>query len=252
MEQTRTGAPHAVPAPQGARGEHVHGDEGVNHRDAEAAPPRRLPQRHSVRGQVLAALRQSLADGELAPGSVYSAPALAESHGVSPTPVREAMQQLASEGLVETLPNRGFRVVEHSARDTAELAEVRLLLELPVMLRLGRTQPAETWETMRPLADRTVAAAARGDRAAYADADQAFHRALLEPAGNRRLVELAGDVQRRAHAPAPAGRGTPTPGLVSSAAEHVALLEALRARDLPAAERILRAHLAPARRTHRG
>ena len=44
------------------------------------------------------------------PGELYSAPALAERYGVSATPVREAMQQLAGEGAVEVVPNRGFRV----------------------------------------------------------------------------------------------------------------------------------------------
>lgn len=271
MEQTRTEAPigpgagsAAVPAPgrpggsaaaagggavpagvdgpaaAPARGEHVH-DACLG---AAVPAARRFPQRHSVRAQVLAELRRALAAGELAPGQVYSAPALAERHGVSPTPVREAMQRLASEGLVETVPNRGFRVVEQSARDTAELSEVRLLLELPVVLRLCRTRLPGDWEELRPLADRTVAAAASGDRVEYADADRAFHRALLEPAGNGRLVEVAEDLQRRAHAPLPPA-GMPTPRLVSAAAEHGALLDALRARDPSAAERIMRSHLAP-------
>lgn len=265
MEQIRTEAPVQAPpgAPSGvppvaappvpgpgpaaavpsARGEHVHDDVPV-----PAAGGRCPPRRHSVRAQVLSALRQALAAGDLAAGQVYSAPALAERHGVSPTPVREAMQRLASEGLVETVPNRGFRVVEHTARDSAELLEVRALLEVPVVLRLGRTQHAATWERTRPFADRTVTAAARGDQAAYAEADRAFHRALLEPAGNRRLVRVAEDLRCRAQAPVrvPAGgaRGMPTPGLVSSAAEHVALVDALCSGDLAAVERILRAHLA--------
>lgn len=237
-------APRAAvppPASPAVRGEHVHDGE----RGDPAPALRGLPRRHSVRGQVLAALRQALVRGDLVPGRVYSAPALAERHGVSPTPVREAMQQLACEGLIETVPNRGFRIVRHSARDTAELAEVRLLLELPVVLRLVGTQSGATWDALRPLADRTVTAAARGDRAAYAEADRAFHRALLAPAGNQRLADLAEDVQRRVPVPAGPAGGGPTPALVSSAAEHVSLLEALSARDSAAAERILRAHLAP-------
>lgn len=103
--------------------------------------PRSLPERHSVRAQVLAALRDALAGGQLAPGEVYSAPALAERYGVSATPVREAMQQLASEGAVETVPNRGFRIAGHTARDAAELAEVRAALEVPAIMRLARTVP---------------------------------------------------------------------------------------------------------------
>ncbi|RDG34891.1 GntR family transcriptional regulator, partial [Streptomyces corynorhini] len=65
-------------------------------------------------------------------------PALGERFGVSATPVREAMQQLALEGAVRAVPNKGFRVNERGPRELAELAEVRALIEVPVMLRLAR------------------------------------------------------------------------------------------------------------------
>lgn len=113
----------AVPSPgrvpEQARGEHTH---------SEPHAPRTV-QRHSVRGQILDALRAALVDGELAPGQVYSAPALGARFGVSATPVREAMQQLAIEGAVEVVPNRGFRVSERGPRELAELAEVRALID---------------------------------------------------------------------------------------------------------------------------
>lgn len=76
------------------------------------ARPRPVIQRSSVRGQIVDALRAALVAGDLRPGEVYSAPVLGERFGVSATPVREAMQQLAIEGAVEVVPNRGFRVVE--------------------------------------------------------------------------------------------------------------------------------------------
>lgn len=60
------------------------------------------------------------------------------------------MQQLATEGAVEVVPNRGFRVTVRSARELAELAEVRALIEIPVMLRLARTIPAARWSALRP------------------------------------------------------------------------------------------------------
>ncbi|WP_425424410.1 GntR family transcriptional regulator, partial [Streptomyces lushanensis] len=150
VEQRGRAAESAAPIPyqagpdarRVARGEHTHG---------EPAAPRTV-RRHSVRGQVLAALRSALVGGELVPGEVYSAPVLGERYGVSATPVREAMQQLALEGAVEVVPNRGFRVVERSARELAELAEVRALIEVPVMLRLARTVSTEHWAELRPLA----------------------------------------------------------------------------------------------------
>ncbi|MFF5436227.1 GntR family transcriptional regulator [Streptomyces achromogenes] len=201
---------------------------------------RRVPvQRSSVRGQILDALRTALVTGDLRPGEVYSAPVLGERFGVSATPVREAMQQLALEGAVEVVPNRGFRVVERGARELAELAEVRALIEVPVMVRLARTVPAERWAGLRPLAEETVRAAATGCPAAYAETDRAFHGALLALAGNEQLVRIAEDLHRRAQWP-PVRRGRAA--LAADAAEHVALLDALAAGDVEAVRGLVRRH----------
>ncbi|MFJ3927423.1 GntR family transcriptional regulator [Streptomyces sp. NPDC090022] len=198
--------------------------------------------RHSVRGQVLDALRAALVDGELEPGEIYSGPALGERFGVSATPVREAMQQLALEGAVECLPNRGFRVVSRSARELAELAEVRALLEVPVMLRLARSEPVESWVALRPAAAATAAAAAAYDPAGYAEADRSFHRAVLALAGNDQLVQVADDLHRRSQWPVKDAPRVRRADLVADAAEHAALLEALIARDFPVVESLVREH----------
>ncbi|MFF3019327.1 GntR family transcriptional regulator [Streptomyces sp. NPDC057939] len=203
--------------------------------------------RHSVRAQVLEALRAALVEGELAPGEIYSGPALGERFGVSATPVREAMQQLALEGAVECLPNRGFRVLTRTPRSLAELAEVRALLEVPVMLRLARTVAVETWESLRPGALATAEAAAAGDLPGYAAADRAFHRAVLSLADNAELVRLAEELHRRAQWPLPGAPRVRRADLVADAAEHSALLEALIAGDLPVVESLVREHFAGAR-----
>src|SRR3954470_11176919 len=91
---------------------------------ADRSPALNLPRvlgHHSLREQVSHALRAALIAGELRPGVVYSAPVLAAGFGVSATPVREAMLDLAKEGLVEVVRNKGFRVTELSDRDLDEL-----------------------------------------------------------------------------------------------------------------------------------
>jgi DNA-binding GntR family transcriptional regulator len=183
---------------------------------------------------VLDGLRAALLSGELAPGEVYSAPALGERFGVSATPVREAMQQLAREGAVEVVPNRGFRVTARTARELAELAEVRALVEVPVVTRLACTVAAARWAELRPLARETVVAAAAGDLAGYAAADRAFHRAVLGLAGNDQLVRVADDLRRR--------MVWARCDLAVDAGEHVALLAALEAQDQEALTRTLQAH----------
>ncbi|MGW1272947.1 GntR family transcriptional regulator [Streptomyces sp. NPDC002491] len=260
-----------------ARGEHTHGETSAPGQDAapvpapspmpaplsapapasvpgsarEGRPPsqqsRPVVQRASVRGQILDALRTALVTGELLPGEVYSAPVLGERFGVSATPVREAMQQLALEGAVEVVPNRGFRVIVRGARELAELAEVRVLLEVPVLMRLARTVPAERWAELRPLAEAGVRAAATGCRATYAEADRVFHRAVLALSGNEQLVGIAEDLHRRSQWPlvgGPTERGRAA--LAADAAEHLALLEALTAGEPDAVQALMRDHFAGA------
>ncbi|MEU5699266.1 GntR family transcriptional regulator [Streptomyces aurantiacus] len=265
-----------VPVEHAARGEHTHSEtpiprprltrEGVRDTGTQvpgprsaiasgagagsafaSAVPRPVIQRASVRGQILDALRSALVSGDLAPGEVYSAPALGDRFGVSATPVREAMQQLANEGAVEVVPNRGFRVIRRGARELAELAEIRGLVEMPVMLRLTRTVGAPCWAELRPLADATVTAAATGDHARYAESDRVFHAAVLALSGNRQLVQLADDLHRRAQWPlagAPARRTRAD--LLADAAQHTAILDALTAQDVPAAQSLVREHFAGA------
>ncbi|MBT2364191.1 GntR family transcriptional regulator [Streptomyces sp. ISL-10] len=216
------------------RGEHTHGEA--------SAPAPRLVRRHSVRTQILEALRIALVDGDLVPGEVYSAPALGERFGVSATPVREAMQQLATEGAVEVVPNRGFRVLVRTPRELAELAEVRALIEVPVMLRLARTVPAAQWRALRPLAEATAVAAATGDRAGYAESDRAFHHAVLALAGNQQLLAVADDLHRRSQWPLTDAPVIRRADLVADAAEHAALLEALIAQDLGVVQSLVREH----------
>ncbi|MFJ7085131.1 GntR family transcriptional regulator [Streptomyces griseus] len=227
-EQSRTEQPRT----EHARGEHTHSEP----------PAPRAVRRHSVRGQILDALRAALVDGELVPGQVYSAPALGARFGVSATPVREAMQRLAVEGAVEVVPNRGFRVSERGPRELAELAEVRALIEVPVMLSLARTVPAHRWSVLRPLAEATVTAAAVGDRAAYAESDRAFHRAVLALSGNEQLVSVADELHRRSQWPLVSNPATRRADLLADASEHTALLDALIAQDLNVVQSLVREH----------
>ncbi|GAA2648376.1 GntR family transcriptional regulator [Streptomyces vastus] len=240
-EHTHSETP--IPQPRAARGGPQAGAAGGPAPSTRPAAPRPVVQRSSVRGQILDALRVALVGGELEPGEVYSAPVLGEQFGVSATPVREAMQQLAVEGAVEVVPNRGFRVVARGARELAELAEIRVLLEVPVMQRLARSVPAERWAELRPLAEGTARAAATGCRATYVESDRAFHRAVLALSGNEQLVRIADDLHRRAQWPSVTGPASRRrAALTANAAEHVALLDALINKDLPKSQSLVRDH----------
>ncbi|WP_327091824.1 GntR family transcriptional regulator [Nonomuraea sp. NBC_01738] len=199
-------------------------------------------ERQSLREQVAHALRAALITGEMRPGVVYSAPVLAAQFGVSATPVREAMLDLAKEGLVEAVRNKGFRVTELSDRDLDELTEIRQLIEVPTVTRLTDPARSAEFERLRPLAQKIVDAAEQGDLLAYVDADLRFHVDLLTLSGNMHLVEVVRDLRNRARLYGLSQlleRGM----LPDSAREHLALLDALQAGDAPLVERIMRAHI---------
>jgi DNA-binding GntR family transcriptional regulator len=199
-----------------------------------------------IRDQVADALRAALIAGELRPGEVYSAPALAARFGVSATPVREAMLDLVREGLVETMPNKGFRITEVSERQLDEYTQIRSLIEVPVLAGLAGTAPRERLEALRPEAERIVAAAAAGDLIGYLEADRRLHLALLAMAGNEHLVAVVDDLRKRSRlfglqALAAAGR------LDASAREHLELLDALIAGDAEGVRTLMHHHLSHVR-----
>ena len=206
------------------------------------ALPRLGGRRSSYRERVADALRAALIAGELRPGEVYSAPSLAARFGVSATPVREAMLDLAKEGLVDTVPNKGFRVTVVSDKQLDEYTHIRALIEIPTVAGLARTADRVSLEALRPAAREIVTAAVAGDLIAYVEADTRFHLGLLALAGNAHLVEVVADLRKRSRlygltALVEAGR------LLSSAEEHLELLDALLERDEKAVHTIMTRHL---------
>ncbi|WP_225838008.1 GntR family transcriptional regulator [Streptomyces sp. NK08204] len=199
-----------------------------------------------LRDQVATALRAALIAGELRPGVIYSAPTLAAELGVSATPVREAMLDLAREGLVEAVRNKGFRITEMTDQDLDEFTEIRTLIEVPTVGRVAATASVEQLETLRPLAQEIVTAAQEHDVLKYLEADHRFHLELLALAGNRHLVEVVADLRKRSRL---FGLGSlnETGRLVASAQEHVELLDLLVAGRGEEAENCMRLHLAHVR-----
>ncbi|MCF3134582.1 GntR family transcriptional regulator [Streptomyces olivochromogenes] len=209
---------------------------------AAPALPRLGGRRSSYRERVAEALRAALIAGELRPGEVYSAPSLAARFGVSATPVREAMLDLAKEGLVDTVPNKGFRVTAVSDEQLDEYTHIRALIEIPTVVDLARTADRVSLEALRPAAREIVTAAVAGDLIAYVEADTRFHLGLLALAGNAHLVEVVADLRGRSRlygltALVEAGR------LLASAEEHLELLDALLERDERAVREVMTRHL---------
>jgi DNA-binding GntR family transcriptional regulator len=200
-------------------------------------------ERTSLRDQALTAIKQALITGQIVPGVVYSAASLAAELGVSNSPVREAMLALVDDGLMEAVPNRGYRPVSLTDADLAEIAQVRELLEVPAAGLAAEIGLGGRFAELSELAGLIEQSAAAGDLAANLAADRRFHLVLVGACGNRRLTEMVArlrDQTRLYNLPALAASGA----LIASAAEHGPILDAIAAGDRARAEALMRAHLA--------
>lgn len=165
----------------------------------------RLPNfgvRQSLRDNIIEVIRSALVSGEMKPGELYSAPTLAEQFGVSATPVREAMLDLVAEGHFEVVRNKGFRVRNLTADELDGLAELRLLIEPPIMGFVGQAAQndaviADKIADLRPLANSIVRYAADADLLSYVEADNEFHVAYLSLHGNKQAATIVHSLRTR-------------------------------------------------------
>ncbi len=153
-----------------------------------------LSEARTLAEQVYRAVRTRIMDGALAPGTFLREKDL-ESMGVSRTPIREALGRLASEGFLERLPHRGFRVPEESLGNLLELYPIVASLELLAgRLALERFTPADVGE-LKAINGRLAEARDRDDVRAMLEQNTRFHRLISERGGNRRLVMLLDDLR---------------------------------------------------------
>lgn len=198
--------------------------------------------RVTLAGRALAGLRAAIVDGRLEAGERYSVAALADRLGVSRTPVREALLVLERQGLVRFERNKGVRILAPSAADLEEVFVLRLLLEVPATRQAAARLTDEDLDAL----DRELSAMAdearRGAEGPFMAHDQRFHEIVLDAAGNTRLTAQVDQLRDHVRL-----RGASTVGtsrdLEAIHAEHVAIRDALRARDADAAGAAMRAHL---------
>jgi DNA-binding GntR family transcriptional regulator len=200
----------------------------------------------SLRETVTRTLRAAIISGEMAPGEVYSAPALGTRFGVSATPVREAMVDLSREGLVETVPNKGFRVTAVSESELDDIAALRMLIEPPTVRQVTALVPAEAIPALRELARAIVDNAAAGDLITYTEADRRFHLAILQYSRNQRLVSLVSDLRSHTRLYG-LSRMVDSGTLAGSAAEHLELVDLIAAGDAAGAGDLMQRHISRVR-----
>jgi DNA-binding GntR family transcriptional regulator len=201
---------------------------------------------------VYESVKALIMDHAVAPGDRVAIDALARRLGVSPTPVREALARLESDGLVRKRPLAGYTTTPLLTRaEFEELFEMRLLLEPAAARRAagcGLTGvDAELLRKEADLPDRSAGGTGYASFAAFTAQDARFHDLLAERSGNRLLAENV----TRLHAHLHLHRlNFPVAHYGVSAMEHHRIVDAIGAGDPAAAEAAMRAHLTAARQRH--
>lgn len=145
-------------------------------------------------------LKQSILNNELYPGYQALEPEIAKNLGVSRTPVREALIRLENERLIELIPRRGMRVVPLVPSDMREIYQVLTSLEVTAVELLARQRPLRShlFELEQAINDMDQQLAA-DHREGWAEADDRFHRLLVEACGNTRLAMMAATLRDQGH-----------------------------------------------------
>jgi len=150
--------------------------------------------------QAYAALEELIVHGELGPGELVSEAMLAEKLGIGRTPIREALQRLAREGLVTILPRKGILVADVNPRSQLLLLEVRREIERLLCRAAAERGTPEQRRQMQELADGMDQTAKTGDDVVFMRLDLELNRLLVEAAHNdfaARSMKLLSGLSRR-------------------------------------------------------
>ncbi len=185
-------------------------------------------------------LRGAIVEGRLAAGSLTSVRALSEALGISRTPVREALVDLAKEGMVSFERSRGVRVNDSKGHDILEIFQLRRMIEIPAMYE---AMLHFTVGDVRALGRELAAMRAHlEDERQFMHHDRAFHRVPLEVLGNARMIAIVESLrdQTRVRGLSTVGR---TRNLKAIVAEHQAIYDAARRGHAAQAAQALERHL---------
>ena len=196
-------------------------------------------EQNPLRVQIADMLRRAIVTGKMRPGTVLVETALAEQMNVSRAPIREAIQILENDGLVETVAYKGKRVKPLTAREVAETYQLREVFEVMAVRRI--LEFGHDASALWPHCAAMEAAARAEDRVALTAADEAFHRTLIQLADHELLLASWDSLYLRIHQ-IMALRNVVGPDLAAIAGNHPPIVNALEAGDVDAAVHLISEH----------
>ncbi|GJD93469.1 GntR family transcriptional regulator [Methylobacterium iners] len=198
--------------------------------------------RRYLHDEVVDRMRDLIRSGELEPRARVNEGELTERFGISRTPLREAIKILATEGLLELLPNRGARVASLSQTEIEEMIEVIAGLEATAAELACRRISDDEVGAIEADHDAMVEAWKRRDTSAYFRLNRGIHEAIMEASGNATLesiyTSLSGRIQRSRYAV-----HQTEAQWAEAVAEHERMIALLHARDGAALATLMRTHI---------
>jgi DNA-binding GntR family transcriptional regulator len=192
-------------------------------------------------------LRQRIVEGAYAGGELIRQESLAEELGVSRIPIREALFQLESEGLVVIKPHKGAMVSRLSLDDAIEIFEARRALEVMLMNRATLRATGESIAAAEECLKAYVAAIeGQLEKEELNRRNWAFHRALYEPANWQRILDMVTVLHNSADRYLRLQIGV-SGAKERALADHLGIMDAYRRRDAARASALLQAHIEAAR-----
>jgi DNA-binding GntR family transcriptional regulator len=201
-----------------------------------------LDRPQTLKDQACRRIRDLLSRGEFRPETVYSANQLAGTLGVSRTPVREALLELAAEGFLAFVEGRGFRIRAYSKKETEDFFEARRLIESYVAERLASKLGPGDLEDLERNLKLMKGLAARREAVPFLEADREFHMTLVRRYSNSFLESVMEKI--RNHIPIFGLRAVARAGRFEEVVrEHDGIVQALRRGDPRKAARAMLDHL---------
>lgn len=151
----------------------------------------------SIVDGVYGSLLSAIVERRLGAGTALSQNKLASHLGVSRTPVREALLRLERDGLVTRLPDTGFVVATITPDEVNEACDLLELLDTFAYVRAAETLDRDQIDELLALAEILLESVETGDTAAWKEADQRYHRIVIEATNNRFVAEANQQVRRR-------------------------------------------------------
>lgn len=188
-------------------------------------------------------LKARIIKGDLKTGEKLLENKIAEQLGVSRTPVREAIKQLAVEGFVKITPNLGVNVIKFSIEDLYEVFQIRRVLEGLAASIAAKKINKEEITKLEKIIKKMSISISKSDVVAYSDLNAEFHNIIFNVCENKRLTKICNNLHSSDHRFRIRILRNDTERLKYSLKEHQEIVEALMRKDSEQADEMSQKHV---------